>query len=84
MRQLALTSHRLVCLKQQHKGGNVVIKCEYGLRPSEKEKEKDREKESRRIITGVGKKSDREFVVFTVCAVFLLLLFGPFRDSMHP
>lgn len=84
MRQLALTSHRLVCLKQQHKGGNVVIKCEYGLRPSEKEKEKDREKESRRIITGVGKKSDREFVVFTVCDFFLLLLFGPFRDSMHP
>lgn len=43
-----------------------MIKCEYGLRPSEKEKEKDREKESRRIITGVGKKADREFVVFTV------------------
>lgn len=61
-----------------------MIKCEYGLRPSEKEKEKDREKESRRIITGVGKKSDREFVVFTVCDFFLLLLFGPFRDSMHP
>lgn len=67
LRQLALTSHRLLCLKQQHKGGrNVVIKCEYGLRPSEKEKEKEREKESRRIITGVGKKSEREFVVFTV------------------
>jgi len=65
VRQLALTSHRLVCLKQYKAGREVGVKFEFGLRPSEKEKEKEREKEARSMITGVSKKGDREFVVFT-------------------
>ncbi|THH20791.1 hypothetical protein EW146_g648 [Bondarzewia mesenterica] len=65
LRQLALTSHRLLCLKQQKGGRGVVVKCEYGLQPSEKEKEKEREKESRSVITGVSKKGACEFVVLT-------------------
>ncbi|KAI0316253.1 kinase-like domain-containing protein [Amylostereum chailletii] len=65
VRQLVLTSHRLVCLKQLKSGRGIGIKSEYSLRPSEKEKEKDREKEQRCMVTGVAKKGAREFVMFT-------------------
>ncbi|KAI0062841.1 kinase-like protein [Artomyces pyxidatus] len=66
-RQLALTSHRLVCLKQLKGGRGVGVKSEYGLRGPEKEKEKqkEREKEARSMITGVASKGGREFVVLT-------------------
>ncbi|KAI0044332.1 kinase-like protein [Auriscalpium vulgare] len=64
-RQLALTSHRLVCLKLLKGARGVGVKSEYGLRASEKEKEKDREKEARSMITGVASKGGREFVVLT-------------------
>jgi 3-phosphoinositide dependent protein kinase-1 len=66
VRQLVLTSHRLVCLKQMKNGRGIGIKSEYGFRPSEKEKEKEREKEERCMVTGVALKGGREFVVFSV------------------
>ncbi|KAA1471868.1 kinase-like protein [Dentipellis sp. KUC8613] len=64
-RELALTSQRLLCLKVLKGSRGVGIKCEYGLRPSEKEKEKEREKEERTLVTGVAKKGEREFAVLT-------------------
>ena len=74
VRQLALTSHRLVCLKVQKGGRGIGVKCEYMLRPSEKEKEKEREKESRSVITGVSMKGAREFAVLTVSRPFFVRL----------
>ncbi|KZV76288.1 kinase-like protein [Peniophora sp. CONT] len=65
VRQLVLSSHRLLCLKQTKSGRGIGVKSEYGLRPSEKEKEKDRQKEERIMVTEVAQKGERGFVLFT-------------------
>jgi len=42
VRQLALTSQRLLCLKFYKGNRGIGVKFEFGLRPSEKEREKER------------------------------------------
>ena len=64
IRQLVLTSQRLVCLKQLKHGRGIGIKSEYALRPLGKGKE--REKEERCMVTGIVKKGAKEFVMYTV------------------
>lgn len=63
MRQLILTSHRILCLKRQHKSRRAIaVKTEYLLSPPEKGKDK----ESRPVVTSVQSKGEREFVLLTV------------------
>ncbi|TFK54040.1 kinase-like protein [Heliocybe sulcata] len=61
-RQLVLTSHRIVCLKQGGKNGRPAgVKAELFFRPSEKEK--DRMLQT--VVVGVEPKGEREFVLLT-------------------
>lgn len=73
-RQLLLTTHRLLCVKQRAEGG-VGLKSELnlgkGINVSSrteklKEKDKEREKEAKSIVESAERKSEREFVVLTV------------------
>lgn len=71
-RQLLLTTHRLLCVKQRVEGG-VGLKSELSLRKgattssgTEKVKEKEKDKEAKSIIESAERKSEREFVVLTV------------------
>ena len=70
MRELALTSHRLVCLKPLKSGRGVGIKAEFGLReaqvPLTGREKRAKGDEVRGMITGVERKSAKEFVVLTV------------------
>lgn len=60
-RQLVLTSHRLVCLKQGKTERSIAVKSELFFKPSDKEKERM----TQTIIVGVEPKGEREFVVLT-------------------
>ena len=73
-RQLLLTTHRLLCVKQRVEGG-VGLKSELNLRKGTgvstgtektKEKDKEKEKEAKSIVESAERKSEREFVVLTV------------------
>lgn len=75
-RQLLLTTHRLLCVKQRVEGG-VGLKSELSLRKGigvssgaeklkEKDREKEKEKEAKSIVESAERKSEREFVVLTV------------------
>ena len=79
VRELALTSHRLVCLKPLKNGRGVGIKAEFALREARGQPVKAsswgsspaREKrpkgdESRGMVTGVERRGAKEFVVLTV------------------
>jgi len=72
-RQLLLTTHRLLCVKQRIEGG-VGLKSELNLRKGIgvssgteklKEKDKEKEKEAKSIVESAERKSEREFVVLT-------------------
>ncbi|KAF8441736.1 kinase-like domain-containing protein [Boletus edulis BED1] len=68
-RQLLLTTHRLLCVKQRVEG-DVGLKSELSLRKgvnvgSGTEKTKEREKEAKSIVESAERKSEREFVVLT-------------------
>jgi len=74
VRELALTSHRLLCLKPLKSGRGIGIKAEFVLRefqgqlaasPSGREK-RSKGDEVRRMVTGVERKGAKEFVVLTV------------------
>ena len=69
-RQLLLTTHRLLCVKQRLEGG-VGLKSELNLRKGTgvstgTEKTKEKEKEAKSIVESAERKSEREFVVLTV------------------
>lgn len=73
-RQLLLTTHRLLCVKQREDGG-VGLKSELSLRKGVnlssttekvKDKDKDKDKEAKSIVESAERKSEREFVVLTV------------------
>lgn len=75
IRQLILTSHRLVSIKQRDRG-DLSLKSELIFQsPSGSNnvsgKGKDKDKESRSHIIGVESKTEREFVVLTVCGLDL-------------
>jgi 3-phosphoinositide dependent protein kinase-1 len=72
-RQLLLTTHRLLCVKQREDGG-VGLKSELSLRKGVnlssttekvKDKDKDKDKEAKSIVESAERKSEREFVVLT-------------------
>ncbi|KAG8213542.1 kinase-like protein [Butyriboletus roseoflavus] len=72
-RQLLLTTHRLLCVKQREEGG-VSLKSELNLgkgisvssgTEKLKEKDKEREKEAKSIVESAERKGEREFVVLT-------------------
>ncbi|KAH9069825.1 kinase-like protein [Lactarius deliciosus] len=70
VRELALTSHRLVCLKPLKSGRGIGIKAEFTLREAQPPPSTGREKrtksdEARGMITGVERKGAKEFVVLT-------------------
>ncbi|KAH8996399.1 kinase-like protein [Lactarius hatsudake] len=70
VRELALTSNRLVCLKPLKSGRGVGIKAEFALREAQAPPSTGREKrtksdEARGMITGVERKGAKEFVVLT-------------------
>lgn len=76
VRELALTSHRLVSLKPLKNGRGVGIKAEFVLREFQGQlaaNSSGREKRSevRRMVTGVERKGAKEFVVLTVRPLFL-------------
>ncbi|KAH7909106.1 kinase-like protein [Hygrophoropsis aurantiaca] len=62
-RQLLLTTHRLLCLKQRGGTGGISIKSELALQRSDKGKEK--EKDSRSVVESAEAKGEKEFVVLT-------------------
>jgi len=72
-RELALTSHRLLCLKPLKNGRGIGIKAEFVLREFQGQiaaASPGREKRSkgddvRRMVTGVERKGAKEFVVLT-------------------
>ena len=70
VRELALTSHRLLCLKPLKSGRGVGIKADFGLReaqaPATGREKRAKGEEVRGMITGVERKSPKEFVVMTV------------------
>ncbi|KAG9316178.1 kinase-like protein [Chiua virens] len=70
-RQLLLTTHRLLCVKQRVEGG-ISLKSELNLRKgvnltsgTEKQAQKDKDKEAKSIVESAERKSEREFVVLT-------------------
>jgi len=75
-RELALTSHRLVCLKPLKNGRGVGLKAEFTLRETQGQGQlagsgSGREKrlkgdEARGMVTGVERRGAKEFVVLTV------------------
>ena len=71
VRELTLTSHRLLCLKPLKNGRGVGIKTEFVLREFQGQLaagSPGREKRSKgdRMVTGVERKGAKEFVVLTV------------------
>lgn len=74
VRELALTSHRLLCLKPLKNGRGVGIKARFMLRTategqltsSGREKRAAKGDEVRGTVTGVERKGAKEFVVLTV------------------
>jgi len=84
VRELALTSHRLVCLKPLKNGRGVGIKAEFTLREAQGQGQlagssSGREKrpkgdEARGMVTGVERRGAKEFVLLTV-RLFLTLAF---------
>ncbi|KAI5123864.1 hypothetical protein M0805_005681 [Coniferiporia weirii] len=69
IRQLVLTTQRLVCVKVKH-GRKIVMKSEVLLRSSglgkeSKEDKKDKDRDTRPVITGVVAKGQKAFVVMT-------------------
>jgi hypothetical protein len=70
VRELVLTSHRLLCLKPLKSGRGVGIKAQFGLReaqaPATGREKRPKGDEARGMITGVERKSAKEFVVMTV------------------
>ena len=73
VRELALTSHRLVCLKPLKSGRGVGVKAEFVLREFQGQlavgfsgRDKRSKDEGRRMVTGVERKGIKEFVVLTV------------------
>jgi 3-phosphoinositide dependent protein kinase-1 len=74
VRELALTSHRLVCLKPLKSGRGVGVKAEFALREAQgsgsgREK-RAKSDEARGTVTGVERKGAKEFVVLTVRCTF--------------
>ncbi|KAF8262874.1 kinase-like domain-containing protein [Lactarius quietus] len=65
VRELALTNHRLLCLKPLKNGRGVGIKAEFGLREAQAPAKRAKGDEMRGMITGVERKSAKEFVVMT-------------------
>ncbi|KAH9983613.1 kinase-like domain-containing protein [Russula compacta] len=78
VRELALTSHRLVSLKPLKSGRGVGIKAEFVLREAEQRRgqsmggssgrgseKRSKGDEARGRVTGVERKGDKEFVVLT-------------------
>ena len=80
VRELALTSHRLVSLKPLKNGRGVGIKAELVLREfqgqlaagSSGREKRSKSDEARRMVTGVERKGTKEFVVLTVSLGLLL------------
>lgn len=89
IRQLIITNHRLVCVKQRDRGV-LSVKCELvfrlavsgvngtgscstnvggGVSGTGTGKEKAADKDSRTFVIDVESKTDKEFVVLTVCTV---------------
>jgi hypothetical protein len=74
VRELALTSHRLVSLKPLKNGRGVGIKAELVLREFQGQlaagtpgrEKRSKGDEVRRMVTGVERKGTKEFVVLTV------------------
>jgi hypothetical protein len=74
VRELALTSHRLVSLKPLKSGRGVGIKAELVLREFQGQlaagtlgrEKRSKGDEVRRMVTGVERKGTKEFVVLTV------------------
>ena len=74
VRELALTSHRLVSLKPHKSGRGVGVKAEFVLReflgqlaPGSSGREKrSKGDEFRRMVTGIERKGTKEFVVLSV------------------
>lgn len=62
VRQLVLTDHRLLCIKQRRGSEEIVVKLELGLKSLEKDQQK---KEARAVVVSVEPKGEREFVVMT-------------------
>ncbi|KDQ57705.1 hypothetical protein JAAARDRAFT_272835 [Jaapia argillacea MUCL 33604] len=60
-RQLVLTTHRLVCLKQLKGNRGLGVKSEFILRVPDEEGKKD----TRSVVVSVEPKGEREFVVLT-------------------
>ncbi|KAI0301076.1 hypothetical protein B0F90DRAFT_1721495, partial [Multifurca ochricompacta] len=91
VREFALTSHRLLCLKPLKNGRGVGVKTEFGLREAQVQVQLNlsREKrakgdEVRGMVTGVERKSAKEFVVLTVRAISLLFLVPPPPPLLPP
>jgi 3-phosphoinositide dependent protein kinase-1 len=80
VRELALTSHRLVSLKPLKNGRGVGIKAELVLREfqgqlaagSSGREKRSKSDEARRMVMGVERKGAKEFVVLTVSLGLLL------------
>jgi hypothetical protein len=75
VRELALTSHRLVCLKPLKNGRGVGIKAEFALREVQGQRsgqragstsKRPKSEEARGMVTGVERRGAKEFVVLTV------------------
>lgn len=89
VRELALTSHRLVSLKPLKNGRGVGVKAELVLREFQGQlaagspgREK-RSNEVRRMVTGVERKGTKEFVVLTVSLFPTQGMWGCFICSGH-
>lgn len=83
-RELALTSHRLLCLKPLKNGRGIGIKAEFVLKEfqgqiaaaSPGREKRSKSDDVRRMVTGVERKGAKEFVVLTVrpCSFLFLSL----------
>ena len=74
VRELALTSHRLLCLKPLKSGRGVGVKAEFTLRDAQQwlaqSAGRDKRAEVRGTVTGIERKGAKEFVVLTVRTFF--------------
>lgn len=84
VRELALTSHRLVSLKPLKNGRGVGIKAEFVVRefqgqlaPGSSGREKRSKGDEARRVTGVERKGTKEFVVLTVSPLFSFIFAFP-------
>lgn len=80
-RELALTSHRLLCLKPLKNGRGVGIKAEFVLKEFQGQlaagspgREKRSKGDDVRRVTGVERKGAKEFVVLTVRPSFFFVM----------